>query len=269
MTIDPLTGALVMQGVIAASQAVAKGGPRRQYKWNKKAAQDTNAMNRDNAMWTLEQNKRLQNEQRVYDSPASQMARFKAAGLNPHLIYGNGSSSGSAFPISSNGIAPSRIDAPLAAYPDLAGSFLQAGQTVAQTELTEAKTLESGFKSALLDIQKDIARTNPMLRPEVAVAVSDSMQQTAALKADLAWQQNQIPDDDTMTRGRRKVENDIKAMNQKLGLNTTDQEIKNRILESKEYENALKAIQVEWMKNADVTPQHIYQGLMLLLQKML
>jgi len=51
MPIDPVTGKLVVEGVIAASQAIARGGPRRQYKWNKKAANDTNAMNRDNAIW--------------------------------------------------------------------------------------------------------------------------------------------------------------------------------------------------------------------------
>jgi len=31
------------------------------------------------------------NQQNEYNSPAAQMARFKAAGLNPHLIYGQGS----------------------------------------------------------------------------------------------------------------------------------------------------------------------------------
>ncbi|QCQ85054.1 DNA pilot protein [Blackfly microvirus SF02] len=260
---------LAVSGGIAVAQAIARGGPRRQYKWNKKAANDTNQMNRDNAIWALEENKKIQNEQRVYDSPEAQMARYKKAGLNPHLIYGNGSSAGSAFPISTQGIAPSRIDAPSAAYPDVAGSFLNASQTAAQTELTQAKTTESGYKSALLDIQKDIARTNPMLRPEVATNVAYAMEQTAELKADLATQQMEIPTNDSMTRGRRKVMNDIEKLNQELGLNTTDQQIRNKILESKEYENALKKIQVEWMKDGDVTPQHIYQGLMLLLQKML
>nr|QJB18744.1 MAG: DNA pilot protein [Microvirus sp.] len=32
------------------------------------------------------------NAQNLYNSPASQMARYQAAGLNPHLIYGQGSS---------------------------------------------------------------------------------------------------------------------------------------------------------------------------------
>lgn len=275
MPIDPATGKIIIEGAIAATQAITRGGPRRQYKWNKRAAADANQMNRDNAIWSLEENKRIQNEQRVYDSPESQMARYKAAGLNPHLIYGSGSSAGSAFPISAPGIAPSRIDAPSASYPDIAGSFLQAGQSLAGTQLAEQKAVESEHKTALIDVQVDIAKSNPMLNPHVYRATIFSMEALAHQKAQEARYMTEFTDAQR-TRAEQKIQLDIQKMLQEIGLRGTDQElkdmdkkIKNEILQSKEYENALKKLQVDWMQNGEVTPQHIFQGLMLLLTKMM
>jgi len=274
MPIDPLTGQLIGQGVIATAQAITRGGPRRQYKWNKKAAEDTNAMNRANAVWQLEENKRIQQEQRVYDSPENQMARYKAAGLNPHLIYGGGSgSSGGTFPISSPGIAPSRIDAPSASYPDLAGSFLQAGQTMAGTQLATQKAEESEAREALIDVQVDIAKSNPMLNPAVYKSLTASMIAVADAKAkeqDVLWMIREQTTDSGWRRytlGSAKIEAEVEALEQKLGLNTEDLKIRNSILQSKEFDNVVKEAMAAWYKDGELTSQHIYQGLMLMLTK--
>lgn len=265
MAIDPF----FLQLGLAVAQSVTRGGPRRQYKWNKKAADDAQAVNRDNAMWALEENRKLQQEQRVYDSPENQMARYKAAGLNPHLIYGSGSSSaGGAFPISTQGIAPYRVDAPNASYPDVAGSFMQAGQTLAQTNLAEAKTAESGYKQEALSIQNAIARANPMLDPGVADWVARSLEETARLKA-IESRQWLSKSSEGLMRAQEKINGELEQMFQKIGLNAVDQNIRNKILESKEFENAIKEIQVNWLKDAEITPQHIYQGILMLLTKML
>lgn len=261
--------AVLPELAIAGVSAITKGGPRRQYKWNKRAAADANAMNRENAEWMIQQNKELQREQREYDSPASQMSRYLAAGLNPHLIYGSGSSAGNAFPTQAPQMPASRLDAPSAAYPDVAGSFIGAQMAQSQMGLQAAKTSESAAKRQLLVIQDEIARTNPMLRPEVAASVADSMDQIAQLKADSAYYLNQVPSGETLTRGRKKVDMDIEQMAQRIGLNTADLAIKNKIFESKEFENAVKEIQSNWLKDGDVTPEHIRQGVMLLLSKML
>ena len=57
----------------------AKKQQRRAYKYNKKLAEHA---------YGLE--KMAIDKQNQYNSPAAQMARFKAAGLNPNLIYGQG-----------------------------------------------------------------------------------------------------------------------------------------------------------------------------------
>lgn len=78
------------QGVVAGAASsllgglVGLGNTALTYKYNKKLAEQQNQFNLD--MWNL------QNE---YNSPSSQMRRFAEAGLNPNLIYGQGSSGNS------------------------------------------------------------------------------------------------------------------------------------------------------------------------------
>lgn len=254
---------------LVAGQAITRGGPRRQYKWNKKAAEDANRMNRENQEWLYEKNLRLQQEQRVYDSAASQMQRYKDAGLNPHLIYGSGGGAGGAFPMDAGNMPGVNIAPPSAAYPDISGSFLSAGQTLAQTELANARVNESEANTALKQIQLDIAKTNPMLSPGVAQWVSASMMDAARLKSFESRRWMDRYGDHNATRIEQRIEMEMEAMSQRLGLNSADLSIKNKILESKDFENAVKEIQAKWLKDAEVSPEHIRQGLMLLLTKML
>lgn len=253
-------------GVSAATQ----GGPKRQYKWNKRAAEDANRMNRENQQWLLEQQLAIQKEQREYDTPAKQMERYLAAGLNPHLIYGNGSSAGNVFPANVPGLPGVGIAPPDASYPDVSGAFLSAAQGVTQMQLAQARTSESYTNQALKEIQTDIAKANPMLDPRVYEWVVASTEETAKLKAleSRQWMSGTAGGTKPM-KFAQKINAEVEALVQRLGLNTTDLAIRNRILESKEFENAVKKIQADWLKDGDISPEHIRQGLMLLLQKML
>jgi hypothetical protein len=87
MPIDPFFGSLVSAGGSFAG-SIANGlfggaQVRRQLKANKELAQYQFDLNRQ--QWQAE------NE---YNSPKAQMQRLKEAGLNPNLVYGNGSVSG-------------------------------------------------------------------------------------------------------------------------------------------------------------------------------
>lgn len=68
---------------------------------NNKAVQDTNKANMEiakyQAQWQQQEHEKayqrslnMWNLQNEYNSPAQQMARIRAAGLNPNLVYGNG-----------------------------------------------------------------------------------------------------------------------------------------------------------------------------------
>lgn len=261
----------IMPAVVTAGQGITNAmGVKRQYKYNVKAMHEQNKLNRENQEWALEQNRKLLAEQLAYDSPEAQMARYKAAGLNPHLIYGQGSSGTQGSPISIG--APDSRMAPVdASIPNYAGTFLSAQQQVAQLGLTDARTEQTMMKTQADAMQVEIAKTNPMLNPSVASWVASSMEETAKLKAMEARFLMHRNKGETIsdTRMANKIEMEIELMSQRLGLNTADIAIRNKILESKEYENAVKELQANWLKNGDFTPEHIRQGLMLLLSKMI
>lgn len=61
---------------------------RQQSKWNTKY---TNEMQKREAELAYQRSVEMWHMQNMYNDPQAQMARFKNAGLNPHLIYGQGS----------------------------------------------------------------------------------------------------------------------------------------------------------------------------------
>lgn len=253
----------------SALSATTKGGLKKQYRYAKKQMEEANALNRANAEWQLEQNKLLQSEQRAYDSPEQQMQRYLAAGLNPHLIYGSGGSAGETFAIGMGSVPGASMgQVNPNAVPDYGAGFMAAAQTAANIPLAQAKTETEGMRQQSMAIQNQIAKTNPMLRPEVASSVAWMMDQAAQAKAYESYARLE-PGSTGFNVIKRQMEAEVAALEQKLGLNTEDLKIKNKILESKQYENAVKELQVKWLKDGDVTPEHIRQGLMLLLSKML
>lgn len=272
MPLAPAVIAAIIGAGASGADAVARGGPKRQFKYNKKLAEVQNSMNRSNLEYTLGYERELQREAREYDSPQKQMERYLAAGLNPHLIYGTGSSAGQAFPIHAPQVPGVNLGSVDASYPQVGGSFIGAMQSLAQTGLSQARTSNVETDTVLKSMMVDIAKTNPMLNPSVAANVAEQMEATALLKArEAQYLKSAWVDTDKNTSQRiyvAKIHAELESMLQRLGLNTMDLQIKNKILESKEFENAVKQIQAQWLKDGDVTPEHIRQGLMLLLSKM-
>lgn len=81
--LDPvLSGSLISAGTGVLQNIFNAGAVRR-----------VNESQKDLARYQVDLERQLINEQNAYNTPASQMARYQEAGLNPNLIYGNGSSS--------------------------------------------------------------------------------------------------------------------------------------------------------------------------------
>lgn len=206
-------------------------------------------------------NLELMEYQNAYNSPDAQMQRFKDAGLNPNLIYGQGNAGNMSS-------APQYPDV-TSHTPDYSTIVPSAIQAYQQARMTDAKTGEAYMNIQAKQVQTEIAKTNPMLKPHVAAWVSDSMEELAKLKTLESRQWMTQEQGGNIMKFQSKINSEVEALSQRLGLNTTDLAIKNRILESKEFENAIKQLQVNWLKDGDFTPEHIRQGLMLLLSKML
>lgn len=263
----------IVAGASAGFEAITKGGPKRQYKYNKKLAQLQNKMNRENAIWALEQNKALLAEQRAYDSPEQQMARYRAAGLNPNLIYGQVAQSPGDIRVGSlPGVNTGAIDA---SYPDVAGAFRESMLAQSQMGLTEAKTEESYAKQDVLNTQNEVLKANPYLRPQYVDSIVKNMESIATLKAQEAdfMSSKSTPDfraEEAETRWQRgylKMQRELDALAQKYELGKQDQKVKAEIIENKKFQNDLAEIQRSWMKDGEITPEHIRQGIMMLLGK--
>lgn len=88
---DPLTTSALITGGIGLVGGMFSG--QKANKTNLKIARETNAANFRLAQYQADQNLKLWNLNNEYNTPLAQMERYQQAGLNPHLIYGNGSAS--------------------------------------------------------------------------------------------------------------------------------------------------------------------------------
>lgn len=102
--------------------------------------------------WNLQQWER-ENE---YNNPLNQMARLKAAGLNPNLVYGNGAgqSTSAPSPNLTSGAPSSPVDMSLLAQRPTVGQImsdaLQNEMTRAQIDKIKAETRTEGYQGDIL-----------------------------------------------------------------------------------------------------------------------
>lgn len=92
----------------------------------------TNKANKELAQYSFEQQRQMIREQNEYNSPQAQMARYKEAGLNPNLIYGDGSS------MSGNQQSIARYEAPILQAPEVRMGLNEALQMALQYRSQQA-----------------------------------------------------------------------------------------------------------------------------------
>lgn len=145
----------------------------------KKGSQRTNRQNKAAATLAFERDKEMFNLANKYNSPIEQMGRYKAAGLNPNLIYGQGNSGNAPnslpqynaphmegrYPVFDvNSIAQG-----LGQYQDFELKQAQINQMEAQTKNVEQRTISEGFSQVLQQLginQKSFDyEWNQILRP--------------------------------------------------------------------------------------------------------
>lgn len=224
------------------------------------------------AKFQHQQNLDLLNRQLQYNSPSAQMARFKDAGLNPNLIYGQGSSGNMESPPRYPDIKAADYQAALAG---IGTQVQQANLMKAQTDLTNQKVDESGVKQSLMKQQAAVLKANPFLNSAYVTAFVENMKQSALLKERQAKQLGFFTEGQAIYNGAKiplgaaKIRRELDLLAQRFDLGEKDKKIKAEIFQSKDFQNQLSEIQLKWMRDSEITPQHIYMGIMLLLQKML
>lgn len=145
--------------VAAAAGITALAGASQtayQGKMNRKTRNWANQQTERARDWAL-QDYHMQNE---YNSPKAQMARLKEAGLNPHLVYGNGAQAqGASMP------SPPEANMPNQQTPDIQGA---AASTMAAYQNTKSWALQNN----LLKTQNTLAERDVQLKEIMAQAAA-------------------------------------------------------------------------------------------------
>lgn len=264
---EVVAGWIVPAAIALAGIGAQIWGASRQEKANRRFAEYQNLVN-----------SQMLDKQLEYNTPANQMARFQAAGLNPNLIYGQGNPGNQPAAQTSAEFRPGDWQRVASAVPLINQSML----TQSQVQATNAKTRQTTVLTELNRLQVRVLERNPALDAGAYNAIIDSIKSSAEIKAsesailgqEREWKLGEksfniggVPMHGPA--GVVKMESELKLLEQRFNLGTADQRLKAEVLQSKEFQNALSEIQVKWMKDAEITPQHIYQFLQLLLLKLL
>lgn len=173
-------------GVINAIAALAAAGASiYSSAQQRKNTKDTIRANQSLAEYQYSKDLEMWNRANEYNSPLSQMQRFAAAGLNPNMMYsqGNAGNSASSMPhynaptVDYRGM-PTLLNLPemLGIYQDFAMRSAQIDSIRAQTENTDAKTVNESLRATL----NELGITNYDVGLEQKRASTDSMKARTA-----------------------------------------------------------------------------------------
>lgn len=222
------------------------------------------------AKYQTEADQAFMREMNEYNSPKNQMARFQEAGLNPHLIYGQGNPGNQSSPVQHADIRPTDYQSLMNALP----LINQTAMTQAQVQATNAQTMRTGVLAELNKMQTRLIAANPALNDEGFLAILDSLKATAELKRQEAnWSQgieSFMVDGVEMhgPAGVLKMETELKRLLQRFDLESMDMAIKTEILKSAEFRNAISEIEVKFLEDGDLAPGHMWQFLKMFLLKL-
>lgn len=254
--------AWILPAAIAAGQLITGLiGQNRQNKYEKSLA-----------AYQAQMNEAYLNQQNQYNSAVAQMARFREAGLNPHLIYGQGSPGNQSSPLQ---YPQQRSVDQGAALNALLPNFQNAMMVQSQVASIDANTRQKHTITALNQLQARVLERNPLLDAGAYNAIIDSLKSAAEIKANESHILDTksralntfLPDGNKV--GEAMIFRELDLLDQRFKLGNLDAKLKAEVLQSKEFQNMLLEIQTRWMKDAEITPQHILQFIQLLLMKLL
>lgn len=222
--------------------------------WNRSVAHEQAVFDRDSA----------------YNSPAMQMQRFKAAGLNPNLIYGQGNPGNtSGRPQSSDSFFPSMLQNfnPFEAL----GTLMQ---TIAWSKEMEYKDAQTAAlrESASLTGQKFFTEQQKF---QLTNAQYEFMLKNYPELLKKIQMENQITEqtmdyDVSAARLRNeRIEAEIMNMFKKSNLLDEDLKIKREVLSNKEFQNKLIEIQTKFMQNGEISNGQLFQLIMSVVFKLI
>lgn len=198
-------------------------------------------------------------QQNAYNSPRSQMSRYQAAGLNPHLVYSQGTPGQQSESLRApQGMSTLGTDA--------VQSYNQSGLAQSQVASREASTDRTRVLTEIDKLKGEVIKRNPLLDNAAWGAIVDTIKSTAEIKAnDASIRQNdKFYSDATRQLQANKIFNEVELLEQKFKLGEMDMKIKQSILESNEFKNAILEVQKKFLADKEIGPQQILEFFKLL-----
>lgn len=222
------------------------------------------------AQFQASANQRYLADQLAYNTPKMQMQRFQEAGLNPNLVYGQGSPGNQSTPLTYPEIGRVNYSNVMAGGAALQ-TFNQTALTQSQTQAMDAKTRQTHVLTEVNKLQARVLERNPLLNDAGFAATIDSLKSAAEIKGIESGMKASELMVQQASAGHQvnKIFQEVQLLEQRFKLAGLDAQIKAQVLTSKEFQNAILEIQKRWMTDADITPQHIYQFIQMLLLKLL
>jgi len=244
----------IVAGVLALAGAVIGG--IQQNRANKKMAQ-----------FQADANEKYQAQQNEYNKPLNQMLRFQEAGLNPNLIYGQGSPGNQTAALQYPDVKPANYQAidPSQAI----GLFNQTRLASSQVQAQNASTRQKHALTELNKLQTKVLEKNPALDDAGFKAIIDGLKASAELKSEQSTGQkiqNQVSEASS-GHAVSKVFHEVQLLEQRFRLGQMDEKLKTEVLKSKEFQNAIQEINKKLLQDGDIAPGHILMFLQQLLLK--
>lgn len=249
--------AWLVPAIMAGAQVVSQLLSNRT---QKKTQERTNLANMEMARYSYNRDLEMWNKQNAYNTPASQMSRYAEAGLNPNLIYGQGSSGNASNAPSYQRPNLDYTRRPTVAIPEVLGMYqdyqlkqAHIDNVKAQTDNVNARTLTEGLRPDLIKVQK--ATGDQRLR-ELLASYAPRMQQYHNI-ADIGEGSVRMQLEQIKSLGLRQQLQALEALRSQESLKTMSLQ-----QEGIAADNLFKQYRNEWMKEGITTSDNLFVRIM-------
>lgn len=231
--------------------------------------------NKNLAEWQHNKNLELLKFQLDYNSPAAQMKRFEEAGLNPHLVYSQGTSGNMQSAPSAPSIQPTDMRLPSLNMLQMAQQVEQIQLMQTQADLNKVKAGESTASAQLKAVQTQLVKANPYLNEGYMNSLISQMESKAKIlhgegtASKMLFQYTDVKGNEAMAiPAIMKAEQQAQQLSNMYKLNTVDNKIKAEILQSKEFQNDLDKVWNDFLKQPNLDGDTINRMLIMLITKL-
>lgn len=215
----------------------------------KKNTEMTIQANKDLAEYGYTKDLEMWNRVNQYNTPEAQQARLKNAGLNPNLVYGTGTVTGNTTPATMP-----RYQAPRVEYNYKPFDVAPAIQSYYDIKM----------KNAQIDNLKELTKVNQAKAINEVLKKGGYLGKSNKALMEAGMMKLLMPDIISAKRFELQMpEQKLQNLKMQGKLYAKDLTIKEQIYQYKKLENAVKEIELDWMKNGKLTKDSAWMRMLI------